>query len=64
MLLLVGQVSGIIFILGMDQFKQAEQRLDDLIVVVLIGLMVVAALLSTRLRESTRILGVKPEGDS
>ena len=29
--------------------------------VVLIGLMVVAALLSTRLHESTRIMGVKPE---
>ena len=31
LLLLVGQVSGIIFILGMDQFKQAGYRLDDLI---------------------------------
>ena len=61
LLLLVGQVSGIIFILGMDQFKQASSGSMTSSLVVLIGLMVVAALLSTRLRESTRIMGVKPE---
>ena len=59
LLLLVGQVSGIIFILGMDQFKQASSGSMTSSLVVLIGLMVVAALLSTRLRESTRIMGVK-----
>jgi len=61
LLLLVGQVSGIIFILGMDQFKQASSGSMTSSLVVLIGLMVVAALLSTRLRESARIMGVKPE---
>ena len=47
LLLLVGQVSGIIFILGMDQFKQASCGSMTSSLVVLIGLMVVAALLST-----------------
>jgi MFS family permease len=61
LLLLVGQVSGIIFILGMDQFKQAGSGSMTSSLVVLIGLMIVAALLSTRLRESTRIMGVEPE---
>ena len=43
LLLLVGQVSGIIFILGMDQFKQASSGSMTSSLVVLIGLMVVAA---------------------
>jgi MFS family permease len=45
LLLLVGQISGILFILGMDQFKIPLTGS-------LIGLMVVGLLLSTRLRES------------
>ena len=61
LLLLVGRVSGIIFILGMDQFKQASSGSITTSLIVLIGLMVVAPLLSTRLRESSRIKGVKPE---
>jgi cyanate permease len=61
LLLLVGQVSGIIFILGMDQFKQASSGSMTSSLVVLIGLMIVAALLSTRLRESTRIAGNNPD---
>jgi cyanate permease len=61
LLLLVGQVSGIIFILGMDQFRQAGSGSMTSSLVVLIGLMVVAALLATRLHESTRIMAVKPE---
>jgi hypothetical protein len=62
LLLLVGQVSGIIFILGMDQFKQASSGSMTSSLVVLIGLMVVAALLSTRLHESTRIAGDPDRG--
>jgi hypothetical protein len=45
----------------MDQFKQASSGSMTSSLVVLIGLMIVAALLSTRLRESARIMGVKPE---
>lgn len=56
LLLLVGQVSGIIFILAMDQFKQAGSGSMTASMVVLIGLMLAAALLSTRLRESARIM--------
>jgi cyanate permease len=56
LLLLVGQVSGILFILAMDQFKQPVTGSMTASLVVLIGLMIVAALLATRLHESTRIM--------
>jgi cyanate permease len=61
LLLLVGQVSGIVLILAMDQFKQPITGSMTASLVVLIGLMIVAALLSTRLRESARIMAIEPE---
>jgi cyanate permease len=52
LLLLVGQISGILFILGMDQFKIPLTGSMTPSLLALIGLMVVGLLLSTRLRES------------
>lgn len=51
LLLLMGQISGIAFILGMDAFKSPENGSMRLPLVVLIGLMTLAALLTTRLKE-------------
>ena len=52
LLLLMGQVSGIVFIFGMDAFKVpgSDSMMPSLIA--LIGLMLVALLAATRLRES------------
>ena len=52
LLLLVGQISGIVFIFGMDSFKSPETGSMTSPLVVLIGLMVLSLLLCTRLRES------------
>jgi hypothetical protein len=62
LLLMIGQVSGILFILAMDAFKVPATGSMTPSLVVLIVLMAVAALLSTRLRESTMIAG--PAADS
>lgn len=51
-LLLMGQVSGIVFILGMDSFKSPETGSMTLPLLVLIGLMVLSLVLSTRLEEA------------
>jgi hypothetical protein len=55
LLLMIGQVSGILFILAMDAFKSPASGSMTPALVVLIGLMAVGALLSTRLRESGMI---------
>lgn len=52
LLLLMGQISGIVFILGMDSFKSPVTGSMTLPLVVLIGLMGISLLLSTRLKES------------
>ena len=52
LLLLMGQVSGIAFIFGMDSFKVAGTGSMTPSLVVLIGLMLVALVLATRLHES------------
>jgi cyanate permease len=52
LLLLIGQISGIVFIFGMDSFKSPETGSMTSPLVVLIGLMVLSLLLCTRLRES------------
>jgi sugar phosphate permease len=57
LLLLMGQISGIAFILAMDSFKSAATGAMTTPLMVLIGLMVLCLLLSTRLRESGLILG-------
>jgi sugar phosphate permease len=56
LLLLVGQISGIIFIFGMDSFKSPETGSMTPSLVVLIGLMVLGLLLCTRLGESTALV--------
>lgn len=53
----IGQVSGILFILAMDLFKNPATGSMTPALLALIGLMVVGALLSTRLRESKMITG-------
>ncbi len=57
MLLLMGQISGIIFILGMDIFKQPETGAMTASLLLLAGLMVVGTLLTTRLTESALLTG-------
>ena len=52
LLLLIGQISGIVFIFGMDSFKSPETGSMTSPLVVLIGLMVLSLLLCTRLRKS------------
>jgi MFS family permease len=57
LLLLAGQISGIIFILGMDQFKVSATGSMTPSLLILIGLLAFAAILATRLRESALIAG-------
>jgi MFS family permease len=54
LLLLMGQISGIIFILGMDAFKSPQTGSMTMPLIVLIGLMVICLYLGTRLREAQR----------
>ena len=58
-LLLAGQVSGILFIFGMDGFKSAETGSMSRPLWVLIILMLASFLLSTRIKESALIQGKK-----
>ncbi|MBM3145444.1 MAG: major facilitator superfamily domain-containing protein 7 [Chloroflexi bacterium] len=55
LLLLMGQISGIAFILGMDSFKSPETGSMTLPLIVLVGLMVLALIFCTRLREATTL---------
>ena len=55
LLLLMGQISGIIFILAMDAFKAPDSGSMTVPLLVLIALMVVCLILSTRLREAQDI---------
>jgi LPXTG-motif cell wall-anchored protein len=61
LLLMIGQVSGILFILAMDAFKVPATGSMTPSLLVLIGLMIVGALLSTRLRESRMMTGASQE---
>jgi len=54
LLLLMGQIAGIIFILGMDVFKSPQTGSMTMPLIVLIGLMVICLFLGTRLREAQR----------
>src|SRR3990172_7640270 len=56
LLLLMGQISGIAFILGLDSFKSAATGSMTLPLVALIGLMVIGLLLCTRLREAKTLM--------
>ncbi len=53
MMLLMGQISGIAFIFGMDSFKSAQNGSMTMPLMVLIGLMVLSILVSTQLKESS-----------
>ena len=55
LLLLMGQISGIVFILAMDSFKSPDTGSMTLPLVVLVGLMIISLLLCTRLREATTL---------
>ena len=57
MLLLMGQISGILFIFGMDSFKAVETGSMTTSLLVLVGLMVIGLLLSTQLKESPLLTG-------
>ncbi|PIS27111.1 MAG: MFS transporter [Candidatus Marinimicrobia bacterium CG08_land_8_20_14_0_20_45_22] len=57
LLLLMGQISGISFIFGMDIFKSPVTGSMTLPLMVMIGLMVVSLVISTRLKESELITG-------
>ena len=56
LLLLMGQISGIIFILGMDGFKSPETGSMTMPLIVLIGLMVLSLLFCTRLKEAQTLM--------
>jgi cyanate permease len=56
LLLLMGQISGIVFILAMDGLKSPTTGSMSLSLFILIGLMVLGLLLCTRLRESVLIM--------
>jgi len=57
LLLLMGQISGILFILGMDSFKNQATGAMTAPLLVLVGLMALGVLLSTQLRESPLLTG-------
>jgi sugar phosphate permease len=58
LILLMGQISGIIFILGIDSSKSPDTGSMTLPLAVLIGLMVLSLLLCTRLKEAATSLAV------
>jgi MFS family permease len=60
LLLLMGQISGIVFILGMDSFKSPETGSMTAPLVILIALMILSLLLCTRLKEATALTPVAP----
>jgi MFS family permease len=55
LLIMMGQISGILFIFGMDALKAPGTHAMTLPLVILIGLMLFGLLISTRLRESGMI---------
>jgi sugar phosphate permease len=57
LLLLMGQISGIIFILGMDNFKSIATGSMTLPLIVLIGLMILGLFLCTKLKEASTLMG-------
>jgi cyanate permease len=55
LLLFMGQISGILFIIGLDAFKSPQTGSMTQPLVVLIALMVICLILSARLREAARL---------
>jgi len=64
MLLMMGQISGIIFILGMDSFKNPETGSMSASLLVLSGLMLVGLVLATRLKEAQLLVGDLSEDEA
>jgi len=64
MLLLMGQISGIIFIVGMDSFKSPATGSMTVPLLALVALTVLGFFLSTRLRESNWLAGAESGGRS
>ncbi len=64
LLLLMGQISGIAFIFGMDALKSPATGSMTTSLVILIGLMVLGLLASTRLKESSMITGDASAGQA
>jgi cyanate permease len=60
LLLLMGQISGIAFIFGMDFFKNSVTGSMTGSLLILTGLLFISFLLATRLRESNLLKGTKP----
>jgi len=56
LLILVGQISGILFIFGMDSFKSPQTGSMTLSLVVLIALMVIGLALSFLLKEPRTVI--------
>jgi MFS family permease len=56
LLLLMGQISGIVFILGMDMFKSPDTGSMTLPLLVMIGLMVLSLVFVIRLKEAATLL--------
>ena len=61
LLILAGQISGIAFIFAMDSFKSSSTGSMTRPLIMLLGLMVLSLLLSTRLRESQMLANKKNE---
>lgn len=57
LLLMMGQISGILFIVGMDLFKDPVTHSMNSSLIILIGLMVVSFLMGLRLKESKMVKG-------
>ena len=57
LLLMIGQISGIAFIIGMDAFKDPESGSMTASLLALVALMVVGVFLSIRLKESSFLVG-------
>jgi cyanate permease len=60
LLLLMGQISGIAFIFGMDFFKSPRNGSMTSSLLILTGLLILSFLLATRLRESKLLIEEKP----
>jgi len=59
LLLLMGQISGVIFILGMDSFKAIETGSMTMPLTVLIGLMILSLFFCLKLRDAKTLMGTK-----
>jgi MFS family permease len=64
LLLLMGQISGIIFIVGMDSLKSPATGAMTFPLLGLVGLILLGLLLSLRLKESSMLADTAPRADS